>query len=966
MDQPPAGTVTFLFTDIEGSTRLWQQHPDKMRVALNRHDALLSESIKARGGYIFQIIGDAFCAAFSTANDGLMAALEAQIRLVAENWEGVDSIQVRMALHTGKAEVQVGNYTTGEYVSGLTLSRTARLLSAGHGGQILLSLPTAELVRDQLPKEVSLRDLGSRRLKDLVRPEQVFQVVAPGLPTDFAPLKTLDVYPHNLPVQLSSFIGRVREMGEIKKKLAGTQLLTLTGVGGTGKTRLALQVAAELIDEYPSGVWLVELASLRDPALVEQSVASVFGVHEQPGRSLSDLLVDHMRKKQLLLILDNCEHLIEACSHLATVIMRNCPQVQILASSREMLGIVGEVSYSVPSLSLPDRSQSTAPSELINNEAVRLFVDRAMAVSSEFELTEDHARFVAQICRRLDGIPLAIELAAARVKVLDVGQIADRLDDRFRLLTGGSRTALPRQQTLWALIDWSWGLLSEPERDLLKRLAVFSGGWTLEAAEHVCVGEGLKSDQILDLLAQLANKSLVSVERGYGIELRYRLLETIRQFMREKLLEAGNVLAFHDNHLQYYLKQAERAEVELHHREQKRWLVRLETEHDNFRNALDWAIHTRPEAALRICAGLAGFWDLRGYLNEGRKWISSALDAVQDISPTPAYVEALYWAAWLAARQTDIEHYIEYQEKVLALSEQIGYQRGIAKGLHGLGLIKENIQGKPEQADILYTQSLRLWRAVEDTLGIGQALGPLAARALHQHNYMEAERLFNESLSLFRQLGDHREIAGALWNLAEVAHAQDNALHAEALASESLAIYRELEDKHGIATALRSLGQATAYRSDRDSLVSLYQESCRLFFELNDRGCLGLTLAIGGRDILAAGDIIHAQQLVWEALALTRESRDSQVIAPVLEGAAHVLRGFERWEDSTRLFGAAEAYRESVQVPLTPRDQAAHDQATLTLRLHLDRETFAQIWAEGKSMAAEHAIEYALGLPISD
>jgi predicted ATPase/class 3 adenylate cyclase len=862
MKPPPIGTVTFLFTDIEGSTKLWQQHPEAMNEALNRHHALLSESIAAHGGYVFQIIGDAFCAAFSTANTGLEAALDAQRALAAEKWGTTGAILVRMALHTGKAEVQVGEYTSGEYVSGLTLSRTARLLSAGHGGQILLSLPTAELARDHLPPDTALRDLGAGRLKDLIHPEHIFQVVAPGLPADFAPLKTLDVHPHNLPVQLTSFIGREREMDEIKKLLARAHLLTLTGIGGAGKTRLALQCTADLIDDYPGGVWLVELAPLRDPALVAQTVASVMGVREGPGGALSDLLGSYVQGKHLLLILDNCEHVVEACAQLADLLLRRAPGLKILATSRVHLNLAGEMIYPVPPLALPVSGKAAQPPVLAQYEAVRLFVERATPVHPTFRMTEANAPSVAQICTRLDGIPLAIELAAARISVLSPEQIAARLSDRFNLLTGGSRNAMPRQQTLRALIDWSWDLLSARERDVLGRLSVFAGGWILEEAEHVCAGEELESGKILDLLAQLVNQSLVAVESEQGPETRYNLLETIHQYAGEKLVEIGNLPTCRDQHMHYFSGLAEQAEVELHRRDQKLWLDRLETEHDNFRAALEYSIDARPEEALRICTGLIEFWDIRGYISEGRKWIKLALEAAQDLPPTPNYVKMLYGAGWAAARQTDVEQYQMFQEKGLEMARQINDLRGIAIGLQGLGLLKERFQGKPEQVDSLYADSLRLWCELGDTLGIGQALGPLAERSLGRQDYPEAERLFNESLAHFRQLGDLREIAGALCNLAEVALAQANNSRAETLASESLALYRELEDKHGIATALRTLGKATFPQAGKTQLEAIFEESCSLFRELNDRGCLAFTLATGGREILAMGDLQNGQRMV--------------------------------------------------------------------------------------------------------
>ncbi|HZO88686.1 MAG TPA: adenylate/guanylate cyclase domain-containing protein, partial [Chthonomonadaceae bacterium] len=462
-----SGTLTFLFTDIEGSTRLWEQHPEAMRSALARHDVLLQEAIEQHSGHVFKTIGDAFCAAFDAAPSALAAALSAQRALASEDWQAPIRLRVRMALHTGAAEARGGDYF------GPPLNRVARMLAAGHGGQVLLSQAACDLLGDALPEGVSLRDLGRHRLRDLQQSEHLYQLLHPNLPADFPPLRSLEAFAHNLPVQLTSFIGREKEMEEIKRLLSTAHLLTLTGSGGCGKTRLALQVAADRVEEYADGVWLVELAAIADLGLVPQTVAVALGVSEEPNRPLGETLANYLRPKSLLLVLDNCEHLLTACAQLADTLLRTCPKVRILASSREGLGLLGEALYHVPSLSLPDEKRLPTLEQLSQYEAVRLFVERAVLSRPDFAVTAQNAASVVQICSRLDGIPLAIELAAARARALAVEQLAQRLDDRFRLLTGGSRTALPRQQTLRALIDWSYDLLSEAERTLLRRLSVF-------------------------------------------------------------------------------------------------------------------------------------------------------------------------------------------------------------------------------------------------------------------------------------------------------------------------------------------------------------------------------------------------------------------------------------------------------------------------------------------------------------
>ncbi|HET7376764.1 MAG TPA: adenylate/guanylate cyclase domain-containing protein, partial [Anaerolineae bacterium] len=547
MTSLPTGTVTFLFTDIEGSTKLAQAYPDTWETARERHHAILKCAIEAEHGFAFQIIGDAFCAAFHTANAALRAAVKAQIDLHAEAWSEI-TIKVRMGIHTGQADVQAN----GEYRGYLAMSRVQRLMAAGHGGQVLISLATKELVCDELAKDVSLRDMGERQLKDFIRPEHIYQLVIPNLPANFPPLKTLEAYRHNLPAQLNSFIGREKELAEIKQAIHEHRLVTLTGSGGTGKTRLSLQAAADLLDQFPDGVWFVELAALADPVLVPHNAATALGLQLQSGRSIQLALTEYLREKKCLLLFDNCEHLIDACARFTDALLHACPNLKILATSRETFGLAGEVIYRVPSLAVPSLELPTVQA-LAQSEAVCLFIDRAVAIQPNFAVTNQNAPAVAQICHQLEGIPLAIELAAARVNVLSVEQISERLVHRFSLLTGGSRTALPRQQTLRALIDWSYSLLSPAERVLFKRLSIFAGGWTLEAAESICAGDGIESFEVLDLLQTLAAKSLVIVGEGVERRVRYRLLETIRQFAREELVNSGQINRYRDRHLDWFL-----------------------------------------------------------------------------------------------------------------------------------------------------------------------------------------------------------------------------------------------------------------------------------------------------------------------------------------------------------------------------------------------------------------------------
>jgi predicted ATPase/class 3 adenylate cyclase len=643
MAGPPAAAVTtFLFTDIEGSTPLWEQYPEAMRVALADHDTLLRQVIESHGGRVFKTVGDAFCAAFATPAAALSAALAAQRGLCNrpqryQHTSEVLAIRVRMGLHAGPAEQRDGDYF------GPALNRVARVMSAGHGGQILLTAETAGLLDGDLPAGTTLRDLGRFRLKGLSQLEHLFQVVAPDLPADFPRLNTLDIAPNNLPSLLSSFIGRQAEVAAVQRRVAESRLVTLTGPGGCGKTRLALEAATRLQVDFPDGVWWIELAPLANPALVPQTVAFTLGLREDPNRPLAKVLADSLRPKKALLLLDNCEHLIEACAELSDSLLRDCPRLHILASSREALGITGETAYRVPSLATADPEHLPPTPDLARVEAVRLFVERAAAVRPGFELSDHNATVVTQIVRRLDGIPLAIELAAARMKALSAAQIAQRLDDRFRLLTGGSRTALPRQQTLRATIDWSYDLLSEPERLLFCRLAVFRGGWTLAAAEAVCGGPDLTGFQnlsgldILDLLGHLVDKSLVMVEEQDG-ETRYSRLETIRQYGCEKLLESGEGDQVRRHHLDYFLDFAEQGDRESRGPHSLEWKRRMDAEHNNLRAALEYAFDTEgaSDAVVQLTRAVGGFngvWST-GFYKEGHYWAERALAHPNALPPT--------------------------------------------------------------------------------------------------------------------------------------------------------------------------------------------------------------------------------------------------------------------------------------------------------------------------------------------
>jgi predicted ATPase/class 3 adenylate cyclase/Tfp pilus assembly protein PilF len=797
----PAGTVTFLLTDIEGSAGLWERDPRAMGPALARHDALLNAAIDRHGGTVVKSRGegDSLFAVFQRATEAVAAAADIQESLGAESWPTSAPIRVRLALYTGEAELRDGDYY------GAAVNRCARLRDAAHGGQVLLSETTQSLVSDGLPARLGLKDLGSHRLRGLKRPARVWQLVHSSLPADFPSLRTLDNLPNNLPRQLTSFVGRTKEIAEVKRLLGVTALLTLVGSGGCGKTRLALQAGADLLQEYADGVWLVELAPLSDPMLVPQAVATALGVKEEAERALLQTLIEYLRPRRLLLLLDNSEHLLAACASLAEALLRACPQLRMLATSREGLGIAGETTYRVPSLSSPHPNDAASPESLSQYEAVRLFIDRATAVQPGFSVTNRNAPALAQLCYRLDGIPLAIELAAARVRAIPVEQIASRLDDRFRLLTGGSRTALPRQQTLRALVDWSYDLLADPERALLMRLSMFAGGWTLEAAERVCAGGVVEEWEVLDILTSLVDKSLVLYD-GMVPDARYHLTETVRQYAREKVIGESQSHTFHQQHRDYFLSLAEEAREELLGREQGEWLQRLETEHDNMRVAFEFCAGDPDSGGLglRLSGSLWKFWEIRGFYVEGRERcrIVLAHPGAQALGRDRA--AALNAAGWLAYRQNDYVAARKLLEESVQISRGLNDAAALGGSLRGLGVVVADLHDFGLSRELL-EEAVRLCRELGDRRGEAMSLNNLGAVIEIQGDHEAARSYYERARGLIAAVDDRTGLAITLGNLGRIACRQGDLPQARAFLTEALVLDRALRDRRLVASDLQAL-----------------------------------------------------------------------------------------------------------------------------------------------------------------
>jgi len=726
---------------------------------------------------------------------------------------------------------------------------------------------------------------------------------------------------HNIPAPLTSFIGRRRERGEVRRLFAASRLVTILGAGGTGKTRLALQVATDMLADEPDGVWVVELAALADPALVVATAADVLGVRETPGQPLEPTLANAVGGRTMLLVLDNCEHLASACANLADTLLRACPGLRILATSQEGLGVSGELLWRIPTLSVPDlRSPRQAIKEFAGRfEAVRLFVERAAASHPTFSLTDANAGVVAQICHRLDGIPLAIELAAVRVKILPLDKILARLEDRFQLLTGGSRTALPRQQTLRAAVDWSYEHLSDKERALLDRLGIFAGGCTLEAAEEICSWDGIEPDEVLDLLTHLADKSLVGPTEERDGGMRYGLLETIRAYAQERADRTGSTEILKARHAAYFLKLAEAAEPELQGPEQARWLNLLEHEHDNLRQAIQTATLARdPDVALRLCAALWRFWWIRGNWSEGRDRVQSALrlESVEPRSLTRA--KALRAAGVLARGQGDYGAATTLLHEDLEIARERSDSAAIATALFELANVA-NDQERLEDARRLYEECLAIRRAIDDRRGIGMALHNLAVIAEALQRPAEATTLYDEALALHREVGNRAAEASGLNGIGVVARSVGDLERARTSQERALAIQRELLDMRGTAFSLRELGAIAARQ----------------------------------REVAAATAYLGECMEIYQALG------DRQGLAAAMETCAGVAGAAGQPERALRLAGAAAAIREALDAPLSPSDQEQLNASLERSRARLGSAA-VRLFAEGKSLAIAEAIRLAV------
>ncbi|MEO7741659.1 MAG: tetratricopeptide repeat protein [Usitatibacter sp.] len=866
--QHDSPATTFLFTDIEGSTRLWEQEPVRMRPALARHDAIARSAVESNRGRVVKTTGDGLHAAFADPLDALRAALALQRALHAAQPELGIALPVRCGLHAGPSESRDSDFYGG------VVNRAARVMSAAHGGQMLVSRAVAEMVSNRLPADVGLRDLGDVRLRDLASPERLFQVVCAGLRADFPALRSLEQTPNNLPHALTAFIGRERALAETARLIASHRLVTVVGMGGLGKTRLALHAAAGVLDDFSDGVWLVELAAIQDARRVSQAVASALGVREEAGSTLEEALLRYAKGRRALIVLDNCEHLLGECAQLARRILNAGEGIRILASSREPLKVAGEAVYQLAGLEVPGPRQAVDPQAAARTESVRLFLDRAASAAPRLAFTPEQASVVAAICHRLEGIPLAIELAAARVRTLSLQQIALRLDDRFRLLAAGDPSVPQKQRTLRALIDWSHDLLGEPERALFASLAVFAEGWTLEACESVCErGDG---GEIVDDLARLVEKSLVAMDPGGE---RYRMLETMREYAREKLAASGAGAAVRERHFAYYLAFAEKAKAGLTGPDQAAWLATLDRERENILLAHAHALQhaESAEPGLRLANAVKLYWANRGLLELGHRVVREALGRTAATDRTFLRCRGLYEAGQLSS-----------------------YMGRYGEARHDL------------------EESLAIARELQDERAISIVLPPLGMAALGQGDLEAARGYLAEGLEGAERGGNSRALAAASMELGQLERVEGNAERAQALYDRALRIAEEIDDRETVAIARLNMAMLRITQGNLTAARTLLAQGLDIAAEVGSRRMVQCALEIAAGLAASQGEWRRAARLFGAASSLARstglhrEPADEAFLRPLVELARQAPGArFEADESDGRALGLAQATAEA-------------------------------------------------------
>ncbi len=994
MPDLPTGTVTFFFSDIEGSTRLLQDLGEGYQEVLETHTRLIRDAVRGARGTEVSTEGDSFFVVFSSATDAVSGAVAVQRALAAEPWPPSHDVRVRVGLHTGEGQLGASDYV------GIDVHRAARIAGAGHGGQIVLSATTAELTGHDLPPATHLRDLGSHELKDLAYSEHLCQLVVEGLQAEFPPLRAVSAPKSHLPSRNSAFIGRIGETEAVLKALQEHRLVTLTGAGGVGKTSLAIHAAPGVAGLFPDGIWLVELARVGDESLVASAVAEQLQIMEVSTQLVVDTVFSRLARASLLLILDGCEHLIDAVAKFTEGLLRSTVNVHVMATSREALSIGGENVIQVAPLPTP-RESIGAVDDLLAYESIALFTDRARQVQPAFEINDQNAAIVVEICRRLDGIPLAIELAAARLKILSVSQLADRLDRQFAILTSDRRDVLPHQQTLEATLDWSYQLLTDLLQLLLCRLSVFSGGFALDAAEEVCPDGLLHRDEILELLGRLVSTSLVlAVDAD---PMRYRLLEPVAQYARLRLGETEDPADVRQRHGAFFLQLAEEADGELCGPEQAVWFDRLETDRHNLLAALGWLHESHDtEAALRLAGAMRWFWIMRRNVREGAGWLKRVLSDRAD-APPDVTARVLSGVGVLAVRRLDFARASEALEEALLLYRQIGDTAGVAQQIYHLAMLAW-LQDDLEKADALATEAQDLNQHGEDPWGLALTLGLRGTQARIQGDYETAEAFIVASHEQFLQTGGSLDLGWSFLRLGALARDEGYYKRATSRFQEGRILLAEARDAIGLAHADAGLGAMAWIRGDRARALTLYESALKSFSRTEEvvdhlgamkiviqgnpsisemrqvaqwnkeraamakpagqKAALAEYLYHLGKNAYRQGQSERAGFALVESLALCRDAEDYRGATIALIALGRVCGTDGDWVRATILFSVANTVAEADPfTPWPPLDEPQYHEHVDQARAAVGSDPFDKAWQRGRSMSLDASIAFARNEP---
>lgn len=915
---------TFLFTDLENSTSLWEIFSDEMKTIMARHDEIIKDIIQKNGGHIVKSTGDGFHAYFDSPINGITAAISGQHMFHSQTWNQ-DSIEVnvRMGLHTGESEQRDGDFY------GSAVNRAARLMDIAHGGQILVSEATASLTKNNLPQGVFLEDKGQHRLKGIAQLEHVFQISSTDLENDFPPLRSLETYKHNLPRQLTSFVGREKELAEIQRIVDNTQLLTLLGPGGTGKTRLMLQTAEEMIHHFPDGVWLVELATLTNSRKIPDRVAAALNLQEQPTRKIIDTLFDYLRQREALILIDNVEHLIRECAVFVEELLSRCPNIKVIVTGREALFISGETTLQIPSLALPDDTSKMPIEEIRCAESVLLFIERAQAIRPDFAISQYNAYTIADIVKRLDGIPLALELAAARLRMLSVEQIADRLNDRFRLLTGGNRTALPRQQTLQALIDWSWNLLDENEHILLRRLSVFSGGWSLKSAEAITGFAPLDEYMVFDLMEQLINKSVVNVSYPSEGSARYNLLESIRQYAQVKLFEAGEGEQLRNRHADFFIEFSNEAGKYLRSAVMVMWVKKIEKELDNIRAAITWTLDTNPVLTLKISGSLL-YWPTHWIqLSEKKSWLENSFEKTKGLH-------------WTENSNVLVEDVIKGR---IALATVYSMYSDHVPALENINEAIELAENNEKLQDLTYAVAMKA-----TILGNG-------AGQFHPDEWIpKVEKMIGICIEndYDIELSLHKIILAFLY--ASIGKFDLAFPHVE----NAIELAQKINNPFRNAELARMQAAIAFMQSDYDSAEKFLRRAIEFYTEINSQRFILVCKSDLAHYLRRAGRIEESAPAYRETVQLWREQSNLPAVAHQFEciGFISIYRG--NFEQAAKLIGKAEEIRASTGAQSTQEIEIKEfNQAMEQLGKALGKGERDRLMKIGGKMSVDEAIAFA-------